>query len=156
MTSKSTLLAGVLLSALLFMQQPLTVPATAAPSATDAKSLWKTYETLGNSFDAGVADLYTDDAVIQSTRYYPNGQTKTMTLTGAQYKPMIVQAMPVAKARNDRDTYKNITYTKEGARVRIKALRHNLLKNYDSWLVLLVEKRGSDWKIVQEQSQTRP
>lgn len=154
MTSRSSLFAGFMLSALL-IAQPLIVPAIAAPSA-DAKAMWTSYQTLENNFDSAVANLYTDDAFIQSTRYYPNGQTQTLNLTGAKYKAIIVSAMGVAKARNDKNTYKNVTFTEEGGRVRIKALRHNVLKNYDSWLVLLIEKRGNDWKIVQEQSQTRP
>ncbi len=152
MATRAPIVAGFALSTLLCQS----VATLAAPSLDGAKDLFKTYQRLGNTFNVSLCDLYTDDALIQSTRYYANGQTKTITMTGAQYKPLIAQAMPAAKAANDKDTYKSVSFVIEGERVRVKAMRHNLRKNYDSWLVLLVEKRGKEWKIVQEQSQTRP
>ena len=121
-----------------------------------AKSLFDKYIELGAKFDSSLSNLYSDTADIQNTRYYPNGQTKTMKMPAAAYKQMIAASMPIAKARNDQDSYSKTTYKQEGETVRIQSLRHSHLKNYDSWLVLVVGKEGKDWKILQELSQSRP
>lgn len=123
---------------------------------SEAKSFFNKYVELGNKFDPSLADLYSDSAVIQNTRYYDNGQTKTMTLPAPAYKKMVAAAMPVAKARNDLDTFTKTTYTAQDGAVKIQSLRHSNMKNYDSWLVLLVRKENGSWKIVQELSQSRP
>lgn len=135
---------------------PAAVFCADSAQVTEAKALFKSYKNLGDRFDSKLIDLYSDDAAIQNVRYYPNGQTKTMNLVGEQYKKLIAVSLPIAKARGGTDTYSKESYKQEGERVRITALRHSNLKNYDSWLVLLVEKRGDQWKIVQEQSQSRP
>ena len=64
--------------------------------------------------------------------------------------------MPAAKARNDIDTFSKTTYTVLGDGVKIQSLRHSTLKNYDSWLVLLLRKEKGGMKIYQELSQSRP
>jgi hypothetical protein len=46
-----------------------------------------------------VADLYADDAVIRNRRTYPTGEVREATVPAAQYKALIRQAIPLAKAR---------------------------------------------------------
>lgn len=121
-----------------------------------AKTVFKDFKALSDNFDVRVAELYAKDAVIQNTRYYSTGQTKTIKLSGEQYKHMLIATMPMARAQADKDTYTKESYKQEGERVRVTAMRHSGLKNYDSWFVILLEKRGNDWLIVQEQSQSRP
>lgn len=123
---------------------------------TEAKAVFKSYEDLGSRYDPALADLYADNAVIQNTRYYPDGRTQTINIPAPQYKKLLITAIQVAKAKGAQDTYSKVTYKVESGRVRVTALRHSHLKNYDSWLVLLLEKRKNGWKIVQELSQSRP
>ena len=131
-------------------------PSFAESATTDAQSFFQKYVALGNSYDASLAQLYADDAKIVNTRYYPNGQTKTMTIPMPAYKQMIVSSMPLAKAHGDQDTYSKISYANESGATKITALRHNKVKNYDSWLVLVIRKTPAGWKITQEMSQSRP
>ena len=115
------------------------------------------YVKLEHSFDPAAADLYSDDAVIRNTRTYPTGQRRTMTTPAPEYKSLIRKIMPLAKVRGDTSSYKDVTYTKEGDSVRIKATRHSNLKNYDSPISILISQdEDGHWLIVEEISQSQP
>ena len=74
-----------------------------------------------------------------------------------RYKTLIREAMPIAKARGDRNTFSNVRYTTEGARVRIHASRFSELKNYTSPISLLVgPSPAGKWLIYEEISESRP
>lgn len=127
-------------------------------SATDAaKQLFDQYVAFGHAYDPGVADLYADDALIRNKRTYPTGEVREMTVPAAKYKTLIRQVMPLARARGDRSTYSDVSYTAEGGRVRIKASRFSELKNYTSPLSVLVgPSPGGKWLIYEELSESRP
>jgi hypothetical protein len=77
--------------------------AAQATAPGSAQELWDDFVELGTGFDPTLADLYADDAVIHLTRRYPDGRTRTLQLTGKEYKPMVRQAMPIARHRGDLD-----------------------------------------------------
>jgi hypothetical protein len=129
----------------------------AADPTTKAKELFERYVALERAFDAAQADLYSDDAKIQNTRTYPDGQKRTVTFPPPEYKKLIKTAMPLAKARGDTSTYSDIKYTPEEDRVRIICTRFSELKKYSSPLSLLVgpDKDGK-WLIFEEISESQP
>jgi hypothetical protein len=126
-------------------------------AADEARALFGRYVELQHAFDPTAADLYANDAVIKNKRIYPDGQIRELTLPGAQYKALVRQAMPLAKARGDTNSYSNVTFTDEGSAVRIRATRFSDLKKYSSPLSLLVSP-GVDrkWLIREELSESRP
>jgi hypothetical protein len=79
------------------------VPAWADDTA-DALAFFKEYVARSDRFDPGLADLYAEDAAIRSKRLMPDGKTQTLSFSGAQWKALIQQAMPLAKQRGDRNT----------------------------------------------------
>ena len=115
-----------------------TLGVATAQATDEAKALFDRYVKLEHAFDPAAADLYADDAVIKNKRAYPNGQVRELTLSAAQYKALIKQAMPLAKARGDTNTYSDITFTREGTGIRIRAARFSNLKKYSSPISLLV------------------
>lgn len=122
-----------------------------------AKALFNRYMALERAFDAGVADLYADTAVIRNKRTYPTGQVREMTLPATQYKSLIRASMPLAASRGDVSTYSKITYTPEGARVRVVATRYSGLKKYYSPFSLLVgPSEHGTWLIYEELSESQP
>lgn len=127
-----------------------------AEPASDVKAFFQKYVDMGNAFDPSIADLYSADAKITNTRYYPDGHTKTINIPMPAYKKMIVTAMPLAKAHNDQDTFSKVSYENYQGSTKVTALRHNKIKNYDSWLVLVVSNTPGGLKITQEISQSRP
>ncbi len=127
-----------------------------ADPSSEVKSFFQKYVDLGNAFDASITDLYSSDAKITNTRYYPDGHTKTINIPMPTYKQMIVTSMPLAKAHNDQDSFSKVSYEDYKGSTKITALRHNKVKNYDSLLVLVVSKTPAGLKITQEISQSRP
>src|SRR6185436_7429246 len=94
-----------------------------AEARAKAEALWNRYVALEAAFDPAVADLYADDAVIRNKRTYPTGEVREATVPAAQYKALIRQAIPLAKAQNDISRYSGCTYTAAGPRVRITCAR---------------------------------
>lgn len=128
-----------------------------ADPAAEAKQLFERYASLEARFDPGVADLYTDDAIIRNKRFYPDGKMREMTIPAPQYKQLIRDAMPLAQSRNDYSTYSKASFKLEGMGVRIQALRFSVLKQYTSPISLLVAPNASGrWLIREELSESRP
>lgn len=157
MTCAVKILTGLVCLVLALLQPP----ACTAKDDKDAllkesREFFNRYVELGNKFDPALAELYSDSADIQNVRYYPGGKTRTLKLAAPEYKKMVAAMMPAARARNDIDTFSKTTYTVLGDGVKIQSLRHSTLKNYDSWLVLLLRKEKGGMKIYQELSQSRP
>jgi hypothetical protein len=139
------------------------IPAIAGAQSLSAEArakgeqLWSRYVALEAAFDPAVADLYADDAVIRNRRTYPTGEVREATVPAAQYKLLVRQAIPLAKARNDLSRYSSCTYTAEGARVRIACARFSVLKNYTSPMSLLVgHGPAGGWLVFEELSESRP
>ena len=127
------------------------------PAPSSAEELWDLFVELGTGFDPALADLYADDAVIHLTRRYPDGRTRTLQLTGREYKPMVRQAMPIARNRGDVDVYSNVQFEDLGDRTRITATRYGTLKKYRAPHELIVGNVGSTgWKILKETGESGP
>lgn len=147
----------VVLSLLLSLSAAVLPAQADGPAMEMAEHVFEQYVKLEQEYDSAVADLYADDALIQNTRRYPTGQSRTLTFEAPKYKELIRQAMPVAKARNDANDYLDVKYAAEGERVRITCRRYSRLKQYFSPLSLLVGP-GPDgrWVIVEELSESQP
>ena len=131
--------------------------AAQVPAPSSAQELWDLYVELGTGFDPALADLYADDAVIHLTRRYPDGRTRTLQLMGKEYKPLVRQAMPVARNRGDVDVYSNVKFEDLGARTRITATRYGTLKNNQVPHELIVGNLGGmGWKILKETGESGP
>lgn len=123
-----------------------------------AKTLFDRYVSLEHAYDPAQADLYADDAAIKNVRRYPTGQVRELELKGAEYKALLRQAMPIAKARGDRSTYSEVTYhVNEDGSVTIEASRYSELKDYTSPLKITVAPdENGEWRIVEELSESQP
>jgi hypothetical protein len=131
--------------------------AAQTPAPSSAQELWEFYVELGTGFDPALADLYADDAVIHLTRRYPDGRTRTLQLRGKEYKPLVRQAMPLARNRGDLDVYSNVKFEDLGDRTRITATRYGTLKKYRAPHELIVGNLGGvGWKILKETGESGP
>ncbi len=142
---------------LLLMAACVAAAAGSTKQTVAAKALFARYVSLEHAFDPDVADLYSDNALIQNTRKYPDGRVRTIEIPALRYKQLIDTAMPIAKSRGDYSTYSKVAYATEGQNVRITATRRSVRKNYSSPIALLV---GSDntgkWVILEEISESQP
>jgi hypothetical protein len=140
-------LAGVSVCALTWAQDART---------DSAEQLFAQYLALEQAYDPGIAALYADEASIKSRRTYPMGEPRDTIIAGADYKRLLRQLMPVAKARGDRNTYSKVDYTPEGERVRINASRFSELQQRTSPFSLLVGRsRSGNWLIYEEFSEAQ-
>jgi hypothetical protein len=126
---------------------------SAAPGS--AQELWQDFVDLGAGFDPSLAELYADSAVIRNTRRYPDGRTRTLEMSGKEYKALVRQAMPLARSRGDIDIYSNVQFKSLGNRTRITATRYSTLKKYEAPHELIVGD-SDGWKILAESGESRP
>jgi hypothetical protein len=78
-------------------------------------------------------------------------------MKGTEYKSLLREAIPTAKARGDVSTYSDISYQRKGTHVWVRATRYAVLKQYSSPYALLVGPTASgQWLIYEEHSITRP
>jgi hypothetical protein len=141
----------------LFLLAALLIPVLADAQTPEAARLFERYVALGRAYDAALADLYDEHALIINKRTSANGEVRETTLPGAQYKSLLRKALPLAQARGDRSTYSQVRYAREGERVRISAARYSELKKYSSPLELVVGPApGGRWLIYEEHSESRP
>ncbi len=124
-------------------------------SPRSAEQFFDRFVTLGRAYDPAVADLYADDATIQSVRRNADNTFRTLRFIGEPYKRLIRSAMPLARQRGDRDRYSDVSVSVEGPRVRIRCTRYNELKRYASPYELVLERSGDSWQIIEEYSESR-
>ena len=128
-----------------------------ADNAAEALALFREYESRSARFDASVADLYAENARITTRRIMPDGSVRTLSFRGSDWKSLIRQAMPAAKQRGNINSFRQVTTRPEGDRVFVRAERHSQLKGYTSPFTMVLQRDlNGAWKIVEEQSETRP
>lgn len=145
----------VVLGALVWM--PAAVRAQAP--AEEAAAFFERYRALAEAYDPALADLYADEARVSTLRRYPDGQRREVELTGAQWKAMIRQAMPLARAAGDRSVFSAVQVETDGpGQASIRARREVPHKCYTDTGYALQLARGADgtWRIVAEHMNTQP
>jgi hypothetical protein len=122
-----------------------------------ARALFDKYVAMERAFDPGLPDLYAADALIWNRRTYPTGQVRELTIPAGQYKELMRQSLPLAKAQNDTSRYSDCSYEPEAERVRIKCTRYSERKNYSSPIELLVGPGSTgEWLVFEELSASQP
>lgn len=122
-------------------------------NVSQAKSLFKIYQRLEAEFDSRLANLYSDSAVITTSKQTPDGVVQTQTIPIERYKKMLRQLMPMAEALEDFGKYTRIDFEEVGSKVRIDAIRKSKMTQDNLFVRLLV---GPDpdgrWLIFEEAS----
>jgi hypothetical protein len=134
-------------------------PSSCETTASEARAriFFARFMEISHTFDPAVGDFYADEARIVSVRKYPHGAERTLQMPGVEYKALLRSAMPLAKARGDTNTYADLSYQQQGARVWIHATRYSALKQYSSPYSLLVGPNASGTLLIyEEHSVTRP
>lgn len=128
-----------------------------AQDVAAARTVFDRYQALEKAFDAEIAELYCDSAVIRNVRTYPGGTQRALELPASKYKALIISAMPLARAKGDFSTYTGATFVAEGSGIRITAIRHSQSKGYSSPISILVGDCGAgSLGILEEISESQP
>jgi hypothetical protein len=134
-------------------------PNKAAISSIDnPEEFFKQYIELSDNFDLAVGSLYSANAKVHSYRIYPHGLERGMELTGAQWQQLLIKAMPLAKAKNDKSSFTNVAVSEQGKSYKIKADRYSLIKCYQDsgYYMIIAPRSGGGFHIIEEYMQTQP
>ena len=105
-----------------------------AMTETDAKAFFNNYVTKANSYSNEISSMYAPNAVIIRQVIKPNG---------------------VAKARNYKNRYSNITVTKVAKGYKVSAVRHPSMDNDSLKMYQIIAPVNGKPMIVEEMMQTR-
>ncbi|MBX9687686.1 MAG: hypothetical protein K2X27_13345 [Candidatus Obscuribacterales bacterium] len=126
------------------------------PAILEAQKFFKQFSDLERAYDPAEAELYAPNAVIKDTRVYEDGQSKTLTWTGENYKQIVKAQLPVSKARNEQYSYSQPVFQKDGSNVRLRCQRSSISKKYSAPLEMLIAPTARGWKIIEESCQSQP
>jgi len=134
----------------------LTLAAADDQDIARAKTVFEKYQALERAYDPDLADLYSDNARIENTRFDSAGKKESVAVPAADYKKLIRSAMPTVKARGVRDEYSNVQFAKEERGIRIHCARLSTPSLESGTLSLLVGPvEGGEWKILEEFSESK-
>jgi hypothetical protein len=85
---------------------------------------------LFQSYDPAIAELYSDASLISARWHFPNGEVRTVELTGRQLKSDVGTQIEKAKASGARSEFRNVRFEPEGVLLRIRAERYSVHKCY--------------------------
>ena len=127
-------------------------------SIDEARQFFAHGQALGESYDVAIADLYADDARIIAFRRYPHGLERAAEFSGSQWKVLIQSLMPIARSRNDRSEYEDVSFNVEGNTVRIRARRYSVRKCYwdDNYYMIIAKKPGGKIQVIEEYTESQP
>lgn len=127
-------------------------------AGNSAKEFFEKYVQLSDSFEPSVADLYSDNARIHTYRKYPHGLERAMELSGVQWKQLLIKAMPLAKAQNDKSIFSEVTMSNYGGGYKIKANRYSTRKCYidTGYYMVVAPNELGQLQIIEEYSETQP
>jgi ketosteroid isomerase-like protein len=134
------------------------VPAGAAEAdVQSATDFFRRFVDRLQAYDAAVAGLYADDAVIAARINLPDGTSRAIALKGAQWKGILPQAMAQARAEGGHDSFTNVTVAVSGDIAVVKANRYDHIRCYTDHVYTMRLKRQNDgsYRIVGEASESQ-
>ena len=142
---------------LLFTFIALTIGLSAfAGDHEDALKFFYSFVQASNNYSASLPNMYSDDAKITRQVIKPNGQTVNIPFKVEDYRKQMRLSSKLAKLKNYKNHYSNMSVTKVSNGYKIESLRQpggdkNKLKS-----AMVVQKQpNGKWLIVEELMQTK-
>lgn len=141
----------------LLLISPLIASVATSAEKLDFQNFFEKYQSLTSAFDVTVIQLYADDATITGARKGPDGKEETMTITGQQWKNIIISSMDNAKKVGDHSKYSDINIDVESNTAKITATRYSSVDCFtDKRFSMVVEASGNDQLKIVEQFMESP
>ena len=126
-----------------------------AMTENNARAFFNNYVTKANSYSNEISKMYAPNAVIIRQVVKPNGQLVNAYTNTATYLKQMKISEGVAKARNYKNKYTNITVTKVSKGYKVSAIRHPSMDNDSLKMYQIIAPVNGKPMIVEEMMQTR-
>lgn len=127
-----------------------------ASDKDDAAKFFAKFESASNNYSSELLYMYASNARIIRQVIKPDGTTANAYFTAKDYKSQMKINSAIAKLRNYKNYYSNISIEKVSDGYKISAMRKPSLSNYKLKCYLIVQKQQNDkWLIVEEMMQTK-
>lgn len=127
-----------------------------ADDAAEARAFFNSYVNAANSYSPTVAQMYSPSAKIIRQVVKPDGTLVNATTDTATYIKQMKIGQAGAKLRNYKNTYTNVTVTKQGNSYKISSLRQPSGESYKLKTYMIVKKQpNGKWLITEEMMQTK-
>lgn len=122
----------------------------------DALKFFNSYVQASNSYSTSVLNMYSEDAKITRQIIKPDGSTVNLSVPIDDYKAQMRLNSKIAKLRNYKNFYSNITVTKVPNGYKIDSMRKPSLSDYKLKSSMVVQKQpDGKWLIVEDSTQTK-
>lgn len=127
-----------------------------ADDKSDALKFFNNYIQASNSYSASVLNMYSDNAKIIRQVVKPDGGLVNVPFSVSDYKKQLRLSSRIAKIKNYKNYYSNISVTKVSDGYKIDAMRKPSLSDYKLRTSMTVQKQSDgSWLIVEELMQTK-
>ena len=128
-----------------------------ADGKQEALNFFNSYVKYANSYNDIITTMYTPNAKIIRQVVKPDGTTQDVYTNTATYIKQMKLSQSVAKLRNYKNNYSNITVTQLGKdKYKISSLRQPTGETYKLKTYAVVQKQADGkWLIIEELMQTK-
>lgn len=127
-----------------------------ASEKQDALSFFNSYVQASNNYSPTLLSMYSDNAKIIRQVVKPDGTLVNVPFSMHDYKKQLRLSSKIAKIKNYKNYYSNISVTKVANGYKIDALRKPSLSDYRLKASVVVQQQsGGNWLIVEELMQTK-
>lgn len=122
----------------------------------DALKFFNNFVNASNNYSPTILGMYSDNAKIIRQIIKPDGSTANAYFTIDQYRSQLRVSSKLAKVRNYKNYYSDITITKVPNGYRINSMRKPSLSDYKLKSSMVVQEQpNGKWLIVEELMQTK-
>lgn len=128
----------------------------ALASEKDALNFFNNYVKASNNYSSGLLGMYSNNAKITRQVIKPNGELVNIPFSVTDYKKQMKISSKLAKLRNYKNYYSDITVKKVSNGYKIEAKRKPSLSDYKLKTSMVVQEQpDGNWLIVEEMMQTK-
>ena len=127
-----------------------------ADDIADVKAFFNKYVNAANTYSTDIPSYYSPNAKIVRVIMKKDGTTKTMTTNMAEYTKQLKLNAKIAKVRNYKNFYSDISVAKVGSNYKLTCKRKPSLSDYKLPASFVITKNASgQYKIIQESMHTK-
>ena len=145
-------------SAVVMLVAYFSVGCTQPISTEEAMVFFDQYADLERRQSPDITQLFSDDAIVSlSRRSLPGGASQSLTISGAEWKATIRDALEYDRIDGDYDSFSHTTVEIDGNKAIIRAERYSNLRCYydDEFYLVVWKSQTGDLEIIEMRADTQ-